>query len=101
MILSSRRWQLLLLTLIGPLKCILCVADLHSKQECGIYLAPSSIPGAGFGMYAGKAYDKGELVSDSDLMLPVYEMDWHNGHEDYSFLWDGQFQERTDCDHCV
>jgi hypothetical protein len=51
-----------------------------AAKECGIYLAPSTIPGAGLGMYAGnKAYEKGDMVTFGD---------WHMGHESYDFLWE-------------
>ena len=56
-------------------------------KECGLYLAPSSIPGAGLGMYSGnKPYIVDELVSDSDLMIPTWDLDYHNGLDEYSFL---------------
>jgi len=58
-------------------------------RECGLYLAPSTIPGAGLGMYAGsKPYGINELVSDSDLMIPTWDLDYHNGGEEYYHLWD-------------
>eukprot|EP00536_Pseudo-nitzschia_multiseries_P018661 jgi/Psemu1/56654/gm1.56654_g len=58
-------------------------------NECGLYLAPSSIPGAGLGMYSGsKKYEAYELVSDSDLMIPTWDLDYHNGNDVYHFLWD-------------
>jgi hypothetical protein len=60
-----------------------------ASQECGVYLAPSTIPGAGLGMYAGnQEYKKGDVVTDSDLMIPVFELEWHNGHQEFPFLWD-------------
>ena len=56
-------------------------------KECGLYLAPSSIPGAGLGMYSGsKQYRVDELVSDSDLMIPNWDLDYHNGGEQYYHL---------------
>eukprot|EP00537_Pseudo-nitzschia_pungens_P017557 CAMPEP_0172410782 /NCGR_PEP_ID=MMETSP1061-20121228/77059_1 /TAXON_ID=37318 /ORGANISM="Pseudo-nitzschia pungens, Strain cf. pungens" /LENGTH=664 /DNA_ID=CAMNT_0013146977 /DNA_START=73 /DNA_END=2067 /DNA_ORIENTATION=+ len=58
-------------------------------DECGLYLAPSSIPGAGLGMYSGsKKYEQFELVSDSDLMIPTWDLDYHNGNDAYYHLWD-------------
>jgi hypothetical protein len=64
------------------------VATLAAK-ECGVYLAPSTIPGAGLGMYAGNnAYEKGDMVTLGDVVVPVFEMDWHMGHESYDFLWE-------------
>jgi hypothetical protein len=61
----------------------------QQQQECGIYLAPSTIPGAGLGLFAGnRPYAVGDLVSPPDQMIMVYDMDWHNGNDHYSFLWD-------------
>ena len=58
-------------------------------EECGLYLAPSSIPGAGYGMYSGsKAYGKEELISDGDLMVMQWDMDLNNGADEYYNLWD-------------
>ncbi len=58
-------------------------------KECGLYLAPSTIPGAGLGMYAGSSqYEARSLVSDSDIMIPTWDLDYHNGDDDYSHLWD-------------
>ena len=52
-----------------------------AAKECGINLAPSTIPGAGLGMFAGnKAYAPGDIVTLGDLVIPAFEPDWHNGH---------------------
>jgi hypothetical protein len=60
------------------------------SSKCGIYLAPSTIPGAGMGMFAGdRNYAKGEFLADGDLVIPSYDMNWHVGHKNYNFLWDG------------
>lgn len=58
---------------------------------CGMYLAPSTIPGAGMGVFAGhKDIPKGNylLNDDGDLVVPAYEMTKHIGHAKYSFLWE-------------
>jgi hypothetical protein len=57
---------------------------------CGIYLANSTIPGAGLGMFAGHYdYAAGDLLGDSDLVIPSFEVKWNNHYnEDYSFLWE-------------
>ena len=58
---------------------------------CGMYLAPSTIPGAGLGVFAGnKDIASGDylLADDGDLVVPVYEMTKHIGHTNYSFLWE-------------
>jgi hypothetical protein len=58
---------------------------------CGMYLAPSTIPGAGMGVFAGhNDIPKGNylLTDDGDLVVPAYEMTKHIGHTKYSFLWE-------------
>ena len=61
----------------------------HPTQECGLYLAPSSIPGAGLGMYSGSSeYAAGTVISDADLMIPTWDLDYHNGNDKYYHLWD-------------
>ena len=59
-----------------------------ARADCGVYLAPSTIPGAGLGLYAGKDYGKGDRVTWGDLIFPVIELSWNNGHEDFFWLWD-------------
>lgn len=59
-------------------------------EKCGIYLAKSTIPGAGLGMFAGHHWiDEGDIVTDSDLVIPVFELDWHNAEQilGHQFLW--------------
>jgi hypothetical protein len=60
------------------------------SSQCGIYLAPSTIPGAGLGMFAGNARNKGDMVTAGDLVIPIVEKAWHNGDldQDLPFLWD-------------
>ncbi len=63
--------------------------EYKAPEECGLYLAPSTIPGAGLGMYAGSTqFEKGSLVSDSDIMIPTWDLDYHNGDDSYFHLWD-------------
>lgn len=56
--------------------------------ECGIYLAPSSIPGSGLGMYAGnRTFRKNDIVTDEDIVIPIFEREWHSNVKG-KFLWD-------------
>ena len=64
--------------------------NIHSIQ-CGVYLAPSSIPGAGLGMYAGnRSIDRHEIVTNEDILIPIVEKNWHIEErlQDRNFLWD-------------
>ena len=57
---------------------------------CRVYIAPSTIPGAGYGLFAGVSFRKGELVTPGDGVVPIHNPVFHNGnneHED-TFLWD-------------
>ena len=82
-------WGILWLCSLLQLLSTSLAARPKRSEKCGIYLAPSTIPGAGMGMFAGHiAYEKGDLVSDFDLVIPLIEIDWHNGNQFYYFLWD-------------
>lgn len=41
--------------------------------DCGLYMAPSSISNAGWGMYAGKSYNKGETLEPLDLAIQIVD----------------------------
>lgn len=60
--------------------------------KCGVYMAPSSIPGAGLGMYAGdKYYKTNDMVTLGDTVIPIFEYNWNNDGGEYessNFLWD-------------
>jgi hypothetical protein len=60
------------------------------SSECYMYWAPSTIPGAGLGVFAGsKSYEVGDQVTFGDLVIPIWDLDWHQEHyETRKFLWD-------------
>ena len=62
------------------------------NSKCGMFLAPSSIPNSGLGMFAGhKTYYEGDQVTDGDIVIPIFEFEWHNRHKKPKyehFLWD-------------
>ena len=58
---------------------------------CGVYLAPSTIPGAGLGLFAGRDYQEGSLVIHGDLSIAVTDYYVHNEQDSEAlehFLWD-------------
>jgi hypothetical protein len=62
----------------------------ESSTKCGIYLAPSTIPGSGLGMYAGDHYYKeGDTVTGGDNVIPIVEHEWNNAGAEggVHFLW--------------
>ena len=41
------------------------------------------------GMFAGnREYYEGDMLTESDIVIPVFELEWHNGHRHFPFLWD-------------
>lgn len=56
-----------------------------NHEECGVYFAPSTIPGAGNGMFAGRSFRPGEEVTPGDLIVPETDLSFHNGVDDW---WD-------------
>ena len=54
--------------------------------SCGLWLAPSTLPGAGLGMFAGQAFAKGDLLQ-SDIVIPIVDFLQHNPGK-APFLWD-------------
>jgi hypothetical protein len=52
--------------------------NVASKGACRMYLAPSTIPGAGLGMFAGRAFRPGEEVTAGDGVVPLRDLAWNN-----------------------
>jgi hypothetical protein len=44
--------------------------------ECGLYLAESTIPGAGLGIFAGRDYRVGQDIGRGDVCIPFIDMYW-------------------------
>jgi len=64
------------------------VVDEHS--QCRLYLAQSTIPGAGLGIYTGIDVGVGEQIAESDIVVPLADHEWHQmgaGELDYNFMW--------------
>lgn len=62
-----------------------------SSSSCGVWFAESTIPGAGFGIFAGVDYSPGDQITPGDLVVPYLDLAWHNDAEDSDqlrFLWD-------------
>jgi hypothetical protein len=60
--------------------------------ECRVYLAPSTIPGAGLGVFAGVAFRVDDMVLFGDIAVPIDELPFHTGSNDplelsEFFLW--------------
>lgn len=92
-------WKLCVLLLAGPglLVAVVFGEDNTEKKplrECGIYLAESTIPGAGLGMFAGNHdYKKEDILTSGDLVVPLFELPWHNGFQKFNV----SNKMKTDC----
>ena len=65
---------------------------LHDDSQCSLYLAPSSIPDAGLGVYTTKHFQRGSIILPSDApIIPIIDWDTTNtgqwNHLFYSYLW--------------
>ena len=57
-------------------------------DSCNLYLAPSTIPGAGLGIFAGRdGFAYGDPVSYGDVVVPLEGIKYYNG-KSLNFLWD-------------
>lgn len=59
---------------------------------CGLWLAPSTIQGAGLGMFAGRDYTQGENLQEvGDIVIPIIDIEKHAkqySDKEWKFLWD-------------
>jgi hypothetical protein len=67
------------------------ISSTPGVDDCGIWVAPSTLPGSGIGMYAGKSYKMGEALM-ADHTIPIVDFPLHNSHHNATtFLWDEYF----------
>ena len=50
-----------------------------TSTTCDLWLAPSTIPGAGFGLYTGVDRAAGQDVTPGDASIPIVDLEWNNG----------------------
>ena len=61
----------------------------RNSGGCGIYLAPSSIPFSGLGMYVGNAsFSENDIVATQDVVIPIVDRHKHTGHINEKWLFD-------------
>lgn len=79
----------------APIPAEISTDDEDDSSSCELYLAESTIPGAGLGIFSAIPINKGELIGTGEVAIPLLDLDWHNGDEDYFFVlsdyvWDGR-----------
>jgi hypothetical protein len=48
------------------------------ESMCTLFFAPSTIPGAGLGIFATVSKNQFEIIGHGDVLIPLLEMAWHN-----------------------
>jgi hypothetical protein len=82
-------------------------AALGEQRSCSLFIAPSTIPNAGLGIFTARPLEKGDTIGNGDLIIPIYDADLYHQNlglnwmiDDYT--WDGgatgtwRESERTD-----
>lgn len=60
-----------------------CRQQQEGRLECGVYLALSTLPGTGIGMFAGRNFTAQEqMMQMGDHLIPIVD------RPDQKFLWD-------------
>jgi hypothetical protein len=69
--------------------------DVHAgiveqNPHCRLYLAESTIPNAGLGIYTGIDLPANVSIAEPDIIVPLHDLEFHTGNNidvDYHFLW--------------
>ena len=69
------------------------IAGKKSKPQCDLYIAESTIPNAGLGIFTSVPKEKGEAVGNGDITLPLVDIYWNNDDDFFypfvDYVWDG------------
>lgn len=56
--------------------------------ECRLYLAQSSIPNAGLGIFTGIPLQPNQTIAEPDVIVPITDVAWNAAEDlDFHFLW--------------
>jgi hypothetical protein len=59
--------------------------DDNDDDRCQIFMAESTIPGAGVGIFSAVDRHPGDSIGRPDICIPVIDMNWHMGGESKFF----------------
>jgi hypothetical protein len=68
------------------------------RPECNLYMAESTLPGAGLGLFSAVSWNKGDSLHNEDVAIPLLELSWHHGDKEEghffdttaSYIWEGE-----------
>lgn len=63
-------------------------ATCSDREACTMWIAPSTIPGAGLGIYAGKDFGLWEPIGSPDLVIPIVDYHQHHPEHDDEIIFD-------------
>mmetsp|Transcript_13649 Transcript_13649/g.27752 ORF Transcript_13649/g.27752 Transcript_13649/m.27752 type:complete len:633 (+) Transcript_13649:74-1972(+) len=65
------------------------------NDQCRLYLAESTIPGAGLGIFTGVNLPSHTPVAEPDIVIPLADYEWHTAMaQDFHLLW-GEYSWQT------
>ena len=69
-------------------------AENIQQTGCELYLAESTIPDSGLGVFTAVAKAPGDTVGNGDVCIPLLELDWHNEGNYFNpfsdYVWAGE-----------
>jgi hypothetical protein len=89
----EQRWKMKIIFTL-----LLQVIRISAALECDLYIAESTIPHAGLGIFTAIEKRAGDNVGNGDVCFPLMELDWHNGfiveRKEYfspfdDYVWEG------------
>ena len=63
-------------------------------SRCSLYVAPSTIDGAGLGVFTSEPIDKGDRVGLSDIVIPIVDLETHHPKLKWmlhGYVWEGRY----------
>lgn len=57
-----------------------CVVNQEPRRQCSLYMAPSTIAGAGLGVFTGTDRQIDEVIGTGDVMFPLVDVAYHLQH---------------------
>jgi hypothetical protein len=80
--------------LLVLLSSVMSIVSSSIEQQCSLYIAPSTIPNAGLGIFTAIPLEPGENIGHGDVMIPIVDMDLYMRGK-YSWMignytWEGE-----------